>query len=133
MPDDRLPAASQPPPGGPDAFDLNRAMGRFGDDRELFTEMVEVFFSDTPAMLEEIRQAVARRDLATVARGAHSLRGTVAYYGVESIVAVTRRLEQAASQGRAEYLAADVARLEVELAALSAALAPFRAPAGPAA
>ena len=133
MSDDPTPAADRPSPAAPDAFDLARAMERFGNDHELLVEMVEVFFNDAPAMMEQIRRAVADRDFSTIARGVHSLRGTVAYYGVESFAAVTRRLEQAAGQGRPESMPADLARLEVELSALAAALTPFRVPPGPAA
>jgi two-component system, sensor histidine kinase and response regulator len=108
-------------------FDLDRALERFAGDRELFVEMVESFFSDTPATLQRMRECLANNDYRELSRRAHSLKGAVAYFAVEGLSTAARHLEQVASQRDPQSAAAE-AEVERQHALLSAALAPYRRP-----
>ena len=107
-------------------FDLERALVRFGGDRELFEEMVEVYFTETMRLVGQVRQAAADNDLPTVERAAHSIKGTIGYFGVEAVVEAARRVEQAARARDPRSALAESERLEDQMAALGRALTPFR-------
>ena len=97
------------------------------DDPDLMREIVDLYRSNAPGWMDQIRQALAARDGTGLARAAHTLRGAVSHLGVPAATDATRALEDA---GRAADFAAapkTLARLETELRHLDDALITLRA------
>ncbi|HSH38689.1 MAG TPA: response regulator, partial [Chthoniobacterales bacterium] len=64
-----------------------------GDD-ELVAELIALFRSDTPQLLEVLRGAAQRRDAAGVAAGAHKLLSSLGAFGATHASDMVRQLEQ---------------------------------------
>jgi HPt (histidine-containing phosphotransfer) domain-containing protein len=66
-------------------FDLDIAMSHVGGDTELLAELAELFVKDYPRLLKEMQDAVSADDHAVLERGAHTLKGRLAFFGVHEI------------------------------------------------
>jgi len=75
-------------------IDLQRALDAVGQDRQLLKEVFQVFLGEYPQQLVDMRQAIKEQDGATLRRVAHTLKGAVRMYGLESATACSLRLEQ---------------------------------------
>ncbi len=60
------------------------ALERLGGDEELLREVARLFLDEYPALLVEIREAVAARDADGLQRAAHSLKGSVSNFGADA-------------------------------------------------
>ena len=78
------------------------ALNRVGGDADLLREVAELFLSDYPHLLEEIRSAVSAGNASALEHSAHSLKGSVATFGAQQAFDAALTLEQ---QGRAGSLA----------------------------
>jgi len=107
-------------------FDLARALERFGGDWELFRDMVVTFFDDTPQTLQSMQDGLAQGDFTAVARGAHRLKGTLVYYGVDSLVVALRAVEEASGTRDPAVVAEALHTVQAEIGQLCAALEPHR-------
>ncbi|MBI1873325.1 MAG: Hpt domain-containing protein [Acidobacteria bacterium] len=127
---DATPAAtgSQRTPGrlteqaGAGVFNEATALAYTGGDRKLLREVVQLFLSNCPKQVDDLRRAVHGVEGPLVHRAAHALKGTLATLGAERALAVARRLE---TMGSTDELAgaSDACRaLEGELEALRKAL-----------
>ncbi|HEY7614922.1 MAG TPA: response regulator [Gemmatimonadales bacterium] len=100
-----LPQASAPegtpastPRTGPQAVqdssvEDRQLLDRFDGERELLREVAASFLESVPALLEELRRAVAGSDAATVTRVAHRLRGSLGNFGAERAMEAALQLE----------------------------------------
>ena len=86
---------------GPDTpvIDESRLMAEFGGDREILAELRDLFLDHAPPLFEAIRDAFTSRDLTTIARDAHSLKGACATYGAPRLAMVCKVIELAAKGG----------------------------------
>jgi HPt (histidine-containing phosphotransfer) domain-containing protein len=73
----------------PAALDNLRALG----DEVFLQEIIDIFLSDTPKRIDELRRALAARDLRTFARAAHSIKGSASNLGAEPLRALAASLE----------------------------------------
>jgi HPt (histidine-containing phosphotransfer) domain-containing protein len=85
-------------------------------------EMIEFFRSDSPELLNELRQSVEAGDTSRVERVAHSLKGLAATFDAEEAVAATRALEIAAREERTAAFAALERHARAKIEELSAFL-----------
>jgi CheY-like chemotaxis protein len=116
--DERTPAARR----RDTSVDWPGALEVTGGDHQLLDRIVEAAREEIPALVEAIDQAMAERDTVSLARAAHTLRGSCRYFGAEELSRVTERLEQSArseslaqAEECVEALAAPVERLLSEL------------------
>jgi HPt (histidine-containing phosphotransfer) domain-containing protein len=58
-----------------EVFDLSALRARVEDDLELLAEMIDLYLSSSPLLLQEIESAVAARDRERINRTAHTLKG----------------------------------------------------------
>ena len=107
----------------PLSFDRAAALERLGGDEELFAEVAELFRSDGPKLLGEIRGAIAAGDAATLKRAAHGLKGAAGYVGGTFAVSAARRLELIGTEGELSLAAEAFRALETEVDRLVADLA----------
>jgi CheY-like chemotaxis protein len=111
---------------GPDVdlmvFDLNEALTRVCGKRSLLQKMSELFLADCPALLDQIRSALAAGDGPMLQRAAHRIKGSAANLSAARVVEVALRLEEIGRGGR--LAGADSERVELadEVAKLRRAL-----------
>jgi signal transduction histidine kinase/DNA-binding response OmpR family regulator len=110
------------------AFDASAAIAQLGNDRALLTSLIEVFLSQSGAMLAAVRASVARQDAIALASAAHDLKGSVANFGPTASFDSARELEMMARNGeltaapeRCALLEGQLARLERDLSRYAAA------------
>jgi len=107
---------------------MNRAslLANVGHDADLQADIVKLFLEDSPKTLEEIRDALARRDALAVSRAAHRLKGELGILAARGASEAALRLETTGREGdltaAAEAfstLEREIERLEPQLAALA--------------
>jgi CheY-like chemotaxis protein len=115
-------SACEPPSS---EFDLRKAMLQAGDDEQLLKEVIDIFLRDAPRSMQQMSEAVANGDAKRLERAAHTLKGSVGYFGAERTFRAAHRLEMLAKQGDLAAAGAGFAelkealdRLEPELAAV---------------
>jgi len=121
------PAAAVPAPAAEAAPAAPVLLAEIADDPDLMREIVDLYRSNAPGWMDQIRQALSARDGTGLARAAHTLRGAVSHLGVPVATDAARALEDA---GRAADFGAapkTLARLETELRHLDDALIALRA------
>jgi HPt (histidine-containing phosphotransfer) domain-containing protein len=74
-------------------FDKNEILENFDGDEEFFTELVEIFITDTPEQLSEIKEAVDNSKSRDLERSAHKLKGAVANFGEKAAFETAFQLE----------------------------------------
>ncbi|MBI3670340.1 MAG: PAS domain S-box protein [Acidobacteria bacterium] len=115
------PAAGEPSPG--EVLDRDALVARVEGDKELLTEMVELFLQDSPRLIAAIREAAARGDAKSLERSAHTLKGSVSNFCAPAATAAAVRLEQMGREGDLAQAAEGCAALEKEIARLKPLLA----------
>jgi HPt (histidine-containing phosphotransfer) domain-containing protein len=106
-------------------FDMREAMARCFD-REMFRQMVDFFFAESPVALAEIRTALTRGDLKKIAATAHMLRGTISYLGSKPCFDAATNVEQTAAGGDLAATAEAIETFSDRIERLKMAIAPFR-------
>jgi len=102
--------------------DKKALLDRTENDPEFLRSLIGIFLTDCPGMLANIVAAVAARDPVRLMAAAHSLRGSVSFFGAPGAVAAATILE---SMGRQKKLAGDNEALGVlrrEIALVCSAL-----------
>jgi signal transduction histidine kinase/CheY-like chemotaxis protein/HPt (histidine-containing phosphotransfer) domain-containing protein len=75
------------------AYDESIALERLGGDRELLAEVTALFMEDAPRHLDEIRSAMENADAERLRRAAHTLKGSIGYFGEPLGLAAAQELE----------------------------------------
>jgi CheY-like chemotaxis protein/HPt (histidine-containing phosphotransfer) domain-containing protein len=88
--------------------DLAKARKNMNDDRELFDEIVKVFFEDAPVQMQHIREAFEQSNVEVVRRGGHTMKGMVSVFSAEpsrlAALSVEQTAGKAGSQAAIEHL-----------------------------
>jgi HPt (histidine-containing phosphotransfer) domain-containing protein len=100
-------------------------LDRVDGSRELLREVVELFLGSCPRQREELRAALARGESDEVARIAHTIKGSVAFFAAGPVVEIARRLEGMGRRGELAGAEAIGAELDATLERLTGALAAF--------
>ncbi len=105
-----------------DALDREALLQRIGGDEGLLAELVAVFRADSARLLEEIAAGLERGDARAVERAAHSLKGSVRFFGAAAAADEALRLEKMGRAGDVAGGREALARLSAECERLLAAL-----------
>ncbi|MGZ5092479.1 MAG: Hpt domain-containing protein [Burkholderiales bacterium] len=105
--------------------DLDAALNALEGDRELLRRIVDLFLLQAPQLLEEVREAISRRDALTLERAAHKLRGSVTNFAAKNTYDAASRLESMGHVGDLTQAAEAQAELERALGELQATLVEF--------
>ena len=89
------------------------------DELQAFAELVN---QEIPDQMAEVRSALGVRDSKLLQRSAHSLKGSVNYFGVEELIQAALALELSGREGSFENTAEQLATLEREVTRFLAAL-----------
>jgi PAS domain S-box-containing protein len=122
-PADRAGPPTSSTPGPPETLDRAELLDRVGGDVKLLRELVGVFLDSWPGQVSELRAALERGDGPTLARVAHTLKGTVGTLGARAAYAAAQRLEAVLRDGRLVEARAACDVLEEALLHLRPALA----------
>jgi CheY-like chemotaxis protein len=85
-------------------------------------EIMALFLEKTPAILAELRDAVARGDLDAIRRSAHTIKGTSATLGARALSEKCKQLEEQARGGTVPDAAASLSGIEKAYRVTEAAL-----------
>ncbi|MBZ5536608.1 MAG: response regulator [Acidobacteriia bacterium] len=92
-----------PPASSPSgSFNASLMLSRLGGDAKLLRVLIQSFLADSPKMISEMKKALTRGDHGALATMAHTLKGSVANFGVMEIVESALKLELAARRGDLE-------------------------------
>jgi HPt (histidine-containing phosphotransfer) domain-containing protein len=84
------------------SLNSDELMRSFANDRSLFQELVEIFISDYPRMLDALRESLKGADAKTLSRTAHSLKGMLRNFQAEAAAEKAFELEQIGRQEKLE-------------------------------
>ncbi len=96
-----------------------------GGNRRLAAELAEIFLQELVSRMPEMAKAVVARDNTRIQFLAHTLMGSAASLSATQVTGTARKLESMALTGKLAKVDAVFARLEDEIAKLSARLTTF--------
>lgn len=97
-------------------------MSVVGGDRALFEKAAELFLKDAADKLAKLREGVVRADASGVEKTAHTLKGSVSYFGAQRAFDAAHRLELIGKNGTWTEAQKAQLQLERELKALETAM-----------
>jgi signal transduction histidine kinase/DNA-binding response OmpR family regulator len=110
-----LSAPSEVPPSEESEFDWSGALDSVQGDRELLRSVAEAALCEVPDLIAKVRQAVAEKDPAALHVAAHTLKGSIRYFGASSAFDLAYELEQMGRQGNLDGAEETLAALEQEI------------------
>ena len=66
-----------------DTYILRPALEKYGNDRNFFQDLAEIYMRDTPVGIEKLKKSLEIEDAKEVARLAHKLKGTSGSFGIK--------------------------------------------------
>jgi PAS domain S-box-containing protein len=105
-------------PGTEAALNEKDAILRMGNDRQLYHEMLLIFYKELQARLTRFKTALSAGDWTGLRQIAHSLKGTAGTIGAEALSTRSAELEVAAKAQEGEKAETLLHALEEELAAV---------------
>ena len=104
------------PDGGAGApIDRSELAEISGGDRSFEQQMLAIFRQANDADVAALRQALAKRDVATVTRCSHRVKGAGRMVGAKALASICEKIEQAGHAGDWVTVAAQGAALDREL------------------
>jgi len=112
--------ADQTPSPGVVGFRLDRKaiLAQLQGDEALLRELIRLFQDDTPRLVEEARTALDRGDASSLHRAAHTIKGSLGYFGATPAVEAAWQLETLAATGNLKEGVALLIRVEQTLSFL---------------
>ncbi|MGH7139777.1 MAG: response regulator, partial [Pirellulales bacterium] len=105
------------------ALDWGTALAESGLSEEALRELASLFATEGPELVEQIRAALAKRDVAGLTRAAHTLKSNAAIFHATATVEAAQRLESLGRSGDLDAAPATVACVEQACTQLLSALA----------
>ena len=99
-------------------LDWDAALEAVDGDRELLGKVIDGFLGQQPALLAELREALAAGDLPVVKRVAHTVGGSLRLFQGARVVALANDLEDRCRAGSSDTVEAAWRTLDPELAAV---------------
>ncbi|MGI0492027.1 PAS domain S-box protein [Alkalinema pantanalense CENA528] len=78
--------------------ELQKLQDMIQGDRSTLDALLACYFTNTPQLLQDIEQAIARQDAITIAKSAHQLKSSSAYLGALKLAKLCGELEQQSQQ-----------------------------------
>ena len=76
-----------------DCVDWERALAVVAGDRDLLREVVETYLEECPRMVEQMKLSLRERDSEGLQRAAHTLKGSMRYFGIDGLFECAQQLE----------------------------------------
>ena len=103
-------------------LDRNRVLEQVGHDRQLLSELVDLFREDSAERLADAHHAADREDAEALERSAHALKGMIANFAAQPAYEAALKLELAARHGPWPENRSLLLRLDDEVQRLNEAL-----------
>jgi signal transduction histidine kinase/DNA-binding response OmpR family regulator len=116
-------AVRQPPPGEP--VDWNQALQTVQGDPQLLRSLAQAALDEIPCLSLSIRQSAGNNDAAGVRLNAHTLKGSLQYFGAAHAIDSLAQLESMAQKGQLDRIGEPLAALELELRCIEKVLQEF--------
>jgi len=113
------------------AVNLDELLARVDNDRQLLSELVEIFREEFPRLLQSLQQFVAREDMKNVETASHALKGMLSGLSAMKAAETASRLEQMARAGEGSGLTDLLTLLQLQVADLLPELDTYTAEATP--
>lgn len=110
-----------PPLIDPEAIENLRSLNP-DDNDEFLKELVDIFLSDTPARIVDLKQSLEASDATRFCRAAHSIKGSASNLGAEDLRGIAAELEHHSKEGRLGGLEVTLTKLEASFARTQAHL-----------
>jgi PAS domain S-box-containing protein len=111
-----LPEPLTPKPPLTEVFDRGVALECAGGDGTFLEELLEIFRTDCPRLLQDMHEAIHIGDEKALSRAAHTIGGAAAHFGAREVMAAAQCLEMASPAGMfskaQEYLGGLLAALD---------------------
>jgi signal transduction histidine kinase/CheY-like chemotaxis protein/HPt (histidine-containing phosphotransfer) domain-containing protein len=108
-----------------DLMDWSKALEVVQDDRQLLKEIIEAFLAECPRMLADMHVAIDQNDQSLLQRSAHTLKGSMRYFGATAVFDQAYELECMGREGRLDGATEKLETLKKELDRLQPLLAGF--------
>jgi CheY-like chemotaxis protein len=105
-----------------DFIDWTAALDYVAGDDQMLRDLVNIFLTEAPRWMQELREAVSASQVADVKRTAHNLKGSVRLFGSKSAFDSAFLLEQMSRSGNLSGAPAALASLEQSIERLLRAL-----------
>jgi signal transduction histidine kinase/CheY-like chemotaxis protein len=102
----------------PEAMEMLLQMG----GAQVVADLLELFRTETPPLLQAMREALSRNDGPRLRESAHGLKGTASNLGAQTLASLCAELEKRGKSGSFEGVDGLLARVEQQYAAVCAAL-----------
>ncbi len=109
------PTLAAAPPSTVASFDLNDVLARVEGDRSLLAELIQIFRSESPRMLAEIKRCAEEGDEKGLQRAAHALKGSASNLGASGVSKAALALEMLAREVKLNDARARLGDLEREM------------------
>jgi HPt (histidine-containing phosphotransfer) domain-containing protein len=96
-------------------MDWVRAMEVVQGDQALLKDMVDAFIEECPRLIGQIHDAIQTSDCALLQRAAHTIKGSMRYFGAQKIFDLAFELETLGRQGSLEGIPDRLPELETAL------------------
>jgi HPt (histidine-containing phosphotransfer) domain-containing protein len=107
-------------------LEISRLEEIFEDDTAGIADLLEAAMQTGAGHQAALRDGLAARNLETVMRAAHAIKGSSANIGGNEVAAVAARIEGAARAGTWDGIEPDIAELDAAYERLRAAVAAYR-------
>jgi HPt (histidine-containing phosphotransfer) domain-containing protein len=97
-------------------WDLKEVLGRVDDDEALLRELLQAFREESRSALKKATEALARGDMAELARAAHTMKGMLKNLAMHQAAGAARLVEAAARHDSREDAKELLSHLEQALA-----------------
>jgi HPt (histidine-containing phosphotransfer) domain-containing protein len=121
----RRPIFTSPAERHDEVFNLQVTLGRLGGNRELFAKLVHFYFDDAPQLIDQLRHAAVRGEVAQVERAAHTLKSLAANFEALAAAQAAQRVEELAQARNLGAAIECLPELEMQMRRLDTALAAY--------
>jgi CheY-like chemotaxis protein len=105
-----------------DFIDWPQVLKRVGGKQDLLLSLVSIALRECPRLLDEIHKAIDSRDAAALKLNAHTLHGSIRYFGVSRAGELAYQVEEMADNAQLSNAAEVLPALRREISRLVAAL-----------
>jgi two-component system, sensor histidine kinase and response regulator len=109
-----------------ETLDRKELLALLDGDLSLLTELIDIFWENSPDLIAQLRSALEDRDLHTLTYAAHALKGAVGNFAAKRALALIADLETTGETSDFSQAARTLDALEAELASLRHALSSLR-------
>jgi PAS domain S-box-containing protein len=108
---------------GAEVINWNDAIKHFEGDVDLLREIAEMFVEESPALVNQIKEALSKGDANQLERVAHTIKGSVGNFAARPALEAAKRVEQIGRDGNMTDAEDACKALEEEIERLTPALA----------